>query len=128
MKTVIGFASAFVLLAGAARADSPAVAAAQGATAQASQAAPPPAQVPAQTPPANPAPVPVVEHKEGPCALVAINKDLLSVEKEIRQSPAYGHAHGHYRLALHLIGHAMRQLNHGCHAYKRDLKKVAVKK
>lgn len=116
MKTVFALAAALVLSAGAARATDAAPAAPST-----------PAEEPAHKPPESPAPVPAAEHKEGPCGLHQIHKELVSVEKEIRQSPAYGHAHKHYKLALHLIGRSMRQLNHGCAAYKRDLAKGNVK-
>ena len=133
MKFLLGCAAALALIAGAARADDPATTAAPaGAPTASAPVAPPPPAAPvspdaAQSAPAAPAPIPAAAHTDGPCGLVAIHKDLVNVEKEVRKSPAYGHAHKHYKAALHLMTIAMHQLNAGCHAYKMSLKKNAAK-
>jgi hypothetical protein len=132
MKAFIGLVVAALVAVGApARADDPPAdgaaaapqenaapdAAAPAAAGGDASAAPAPSSPPA-TPPANPAPVPAAEHQDGVCALKPIHQQLVAAEKAIRGSPAFHHASGHYRQALALISHAMKQLNHGCAAFK----------
>lgn len=119
MTRLIGLLAAIFFVAGAVRADTPPAPAAQD------QAAPPAPTAPPAAPPANPPAVPAPEHKDGPCGLAAIHKDLVSAEKAIRASAPYKHAAGHDRQAIALINHAMKELNHGCAAYKHSLKKQA---
>jgi hypothetical protein len=128
MARIIGLFAAVLFVAAAARADDPAAAAPAATDSSATPPAPPAPDAPPATPPAVPAPVPAVEHKDAVCGLAGIHSNLVAAEKAIKAAAPYHHAAGHDRQALALISHAMKQLNHGCQAYKHDLKKKAGKK
>jgi hypothetical protein len=57
------------------------------------------------------------------CHLQAINASLDSVREQIKSSPAYGHAAGHYKRSLEDIERTRRQLHEGCRAWNRSLRK-----
>ncbi len=57
------------------------------------------------------------------CHLEAVNASLDSVRDQIRASPAYGHAGGHYKRSLQDVERTRKQLHEGCRAWNRSLKK-----
>jgi hypothetical protein len=57
------------------------------------------------------------------CHLQAINASLDSVREQIKSSPAYGHAAGHYRRSLEDIERTRRLLHEGCRAWNKSLRK-----
>jgi hypothetical protein len=57
------------------------------------------------------------------CHLQAINASLDSVREQIKSSPAYGHAAGHYKRSLEDIERTRKQLHEGCRAWNRSLRK-----
>ena len=54
------------------------------------------------------------------CALGVIDRAIDDAEKEIRASPAIGHAGGHYAKALSDLQTTKRQLHEGCDAWEKS--------
>jgi hypothetical protein len=54
------------------------------------------------------------EHFNPDCHLQGINRDLDSAIGQIRSSPAYGHAAGHYAKAIQDLEQVKTQLHDGC--------------
>ena len=57
------------------------------------------------------------------CHLEAIKASLDSVRDQIKASPAYGHAGGHYRRSLEDLERTRKQLHEGCRAWNKSVKK-----
>jgi hypothetical protein len=54
------------------------------------------------------------------CRIQGIEQQLNGAITEIKQSPAMGHAGGHYGHAIEDIEKVKRQLREGCRAWMRD--------
>jgi hypothetical protein len=65
--------------------------------------------------------------KEAPypadCKLDAINASLDSVRDQVKASPAYGHAAGHYAKAEKDVEEIRKQLHEGCRAWEKEASK-----
>ena len=57
------------------------------------------------------------------CHLEGINSGLDAIIAQIKRSPAYGHAGGHYGKALKDLAKTRKQLHEGCRAWNDSLKK-----
>jgi len=54
------------------------------------------------------------------CRIAAIEQQLSAAIGEIKQSPAYRHAGGHYGRAIEDIEKTKRQLREGCRAWMKE--------
>jgi hypothetical protein len=57
------------------------------------------------------------------CHLQGINQGIDSVIAQIKSSPAYGHAGGHYANAIKDLERTKTQLHEGCHAWNKSLRR-----
>jgi hypothetical protein len=57
------------------------------------------------------------------CRLAGINQGIDGAIAEIKQSPALGHAGGHYAKAIKDLEAVKKQLHEGCHAWNKDHEK-----
>jgi hypothetical protein len=61
------------------------------------------------------------EFHEG-CRIKGIEQGLSAAITEIKQSPAFGHAGGHYKRSIEDIEKTKHQLREGCHAWMKEKK------
>lgn len=54
------------------------------------------------------------------CHLEGINGEINSLKAQIKSSPAYGHAGGHYARALEDLEKLRTQLQDGCRLWNKD--------
>ena len=57
------------------------------------------------------------------CHIQGINDGIDGVIAQIKSSPAFGHAGGHYANAIKDLEKTRKQLHEGCHAWNKGLKK-----
>jgi hypothetical protein len=57
------------------------------------------------------------------CRIAGIEQGLNASITELKQSPAYGHASGHYKKAIEDIERTRKQIHEGCRAWMKDGKK-----
>jgi hypothetical protein len=60
------------------------------------------------------------------CQLADVNKQLNDLIVQIRNSPAHGHAAGHYRQAVQTLAKAKEQLARGCEKWVADQHKTTT--
>ncbi len=57
------------------------------------------------------------------CHLEGINGGLDSIIAQIKSSPAYSHAGGHYAQAVKDLEKTRKQLHEGCHDWNKSLRR-----